>query len=202
MTRRPSWTRRLLAPAIKRGSALARNQDGAVLVEFALLAVPFFALVFAILETSLTFLAQQVLDSALQDATSSIRTGQSQASWSTEQFRRELCGRTFGLFECSASDAGTERLRIKVEPVTDFDTAVGQIGLPVDPTCTEPGAEEAACDWTLAESFDDGRGSDVIIAQAFYKWPTLVNLPWFNLANQAGNNRLLSAVRVFKNEPF
>ena len=58
------------------------------------------------------------------------------------------------------------------------------------------------CQWTLAEDFDDGKGSDVIIAQVFYKWPTLVNLPWFSLANLAGNNRLLSAVRVFKNEPF
>lgn len=202
MRRTPSLTRRLLAPVIRRGGRLARDEDGAVLVEFALLAVPFFALVFAILETSLTFLAQQVLDSALQDATRSIRTGQSQTSWNTEEFRREICGRTFGLFECSASEAGTERLRVKVEPVTDFDTAVAQIGLPVDPTCSEPGAEEDDCDWTLTESFDDGQGNDVIIAQAFYKWPTVVNLPWFNLANQAGNNRLLAAVRVFKNEPF
>lgn len=202
MTVRPSWTRRLLAPAIRRGGTLARNEDGAVLIEFALLAVPFFALIFAILETSITFLAQQVLDSALQDATRSIRTGQSQTSWNTDEFRKEICSRTFGLFDCSESEAGTERLRVKVEPVTDFDTAVAQIGLPVDPTCSEPGAEETACEWTLTESFDDGQGNDVIIAQAFYKWPTLVNLPWFDLANQAGNNRLLSAVRVFKNEPF
>lgn len=179
-----------------------RNEDGAVLVEFALLAVPFFALVFAILETSITFFAQQVLDSALQDATRSIRTGQSQTSWNTDEFRKEICSRTFGLFECSETEAGTERLRVKVEPVTDFSSAVAQIGLPVDPACGELGAEETACEWTLEESFDDGQGSDVIIAQAFYKWPTLINLPWFDLANQAGNNRLLSAVRVFKNEPF
>ena len=64
------------------------SEDGAVLIEFALLAVPFFALIFAILETSITFLAQQVLDSALQDATRSIRTGQSQTSWNTDEFPR------------------------------------------------------------------------------------------------------------------
>ena len=58
------------------------------------------------------------------------------------------------------------------------------------------------CEWSVAEQFDDGSSSSVIVAQAFYKWPTLFNVPWFNLADQAGNNRLLSAVRVFKNEPF
>ena len=33
MTVRPSWTRRLLAPAIRRGGTLARNEDGAVLID-------------------------------------------------------------------------------------------------------------------------------------------------------------------------
>ena len=203
MNKKARWTRRILSPMLRRGAGIGRNEDGAVAIEFALLAVPFFALVFAILETSLTFFAQQVLESALQDATRSIRTGQSQTSWDATEFRKTVCGRTFGLFECSATEASTDRLRIKVEPVGDFDTAIAQIGLPVDPACSEIGADpEDDCAWTLAESFDDGQGSDVVIAQAFYKWPTIVNLPWFSLANQAGDNRLLSAVRVFKNEPF
>lgn len=202
MTKKASWTRRILSPVIRRGGRLARNEDGAVLVEFALLAVPFFALVFAILETSLAFFAQQVLESALQDATRGIRTGQSQTSWDAVEFRRQICKRSYGLLDCSESNPQTDRLIIKVEPVNSFDTAISQIGLPVDPACSEPGASEDECAWTLSESFNDGQGNDVIVAQAFYKWPTVLNLPWFTLANQAGNNRLLSAARVFKNEPF
>lgn len=183
---------------------MARDEDGAVAVEFAILAIPFFTLIFAILETSLTFFAQQILESALQDATRYIRTGQSQTvapAWDTKAFRKAICDGTFGMFECS-SNPDTSRLIVSVKPVTTFGAAATEISKPIDDKCTLTSTNPADCDWQLAEAFDDGKGSDVIIAQAFYKWPTIVNLPWFSLANQAGNNRLLSAVRVFKNEPF
>lgn len=201
MSKQQSWTRRLLAPVIRRGRGIARDEDGAVAVEFAILAIPFFTLIFAILETSITFFAQQILESALQDATRYIRTGQSQTAWDKTAFRKAICDGTFGLFECS-SNPSTSRLIISVKPVTTFGAAATEITKPIDDKCTLTSTDPTDCDWKLAEAFDDGKGSDVIIAQAFYKWPTIVNLPWFSLANQAGDNRLLSAVRVFKNEPF
>ena len=46
----------------------ARNQDGAAAVEFGLVAAPFLALLFAILETALVFLASEVLETATADA--------------------------------------------------------------------------------------------------------------------------------------
>lgn len=207
MTKKRSWARRLLSPAIRRGAGLARDEKGAVAIEFAILAPIFFALVFAIIETSMSFFAQQVLESALQDSTRLIRTGQSQSgkvAWDTTQFRKEICGRSFGFFACSAANPVTDRLWVKVKTLTTFGSAPAEITSPVDSAkCTMTSADPAKdCEWKAAESYDDGIGSSVIIAQAYYKWPTIINLPWFNFANQAGNNRLLSAVRVFKNEPF
>ena len=102
---------------------MAKNEDGAVAVEFGILAIPFFAIVFAIFETSLTFFAQQVLESALQDATRYILTGQSQAQtldWNQAKFRQAVCSRTFGLFSCSGTDATTDQLWVKVAPITKF----------------------------------------------------------------------------------
>lgn len=193
----------MLSPAVRRRHGLARDEDGAVLIEFALLAPIFFAIVFAIIETSLTFFAQQVLESALQDTTRLIRTGQSQSGvpWNVAQFRREVCARSFGFFDCNASVATTDRLWVKVTPINTFGAATANIVNPVDPEC-KVGAPPEDCEWKVAEVYDDGVGSSVIIAQAFYKWPTIINMPWFSLANQAGNDRLLGAVRVFKNEPF
>jgi Flp pilus assembly protein TadG len=204
MNRQRSWARRLLAPAIRRSRSLARDEKGAVAVEFAILAIPFFMLIFAIIETSMTFFAQQILESALQDATRQIRTGQSQTAtpaWNKTEFRKAICDSTFGLFECT-SNPSTDRLRINVVPVTTFDAAATKVAKPIDSKCTAASTNPTDCAWQLAEDFNDGKGSDVIIAQVFYKWPTIINLPWFSLADQAGNNRLLSAVRVFKNEPF
>ena len=202
-SRKQNWARRLLSPAIRRGKQIGGDEQGAVAIEFAILAVPFFTVIFAIIETSMTFFAQQILESALQDATRYVRTGQSAAlDWDIDDFRKSICSSTFGLFECSATEASTDRLLVTLKPVTTFTAATTQIASPIGEDCTPTSTDPSDCDWQLAEAFDDGKGSDVIIAQAFYKWPTIVNLPWFSLANQAGNNRLLSAVRVFKNEPF
>ncbi|RYE60250.1 MAG: pilus assembly protein [Hyphomicrobiales bacterium] len=201
MSKKRSWARRLLSPLVRRGTGLARDENGAVAVEFAILAIPFFAIVFAIIETSMTFFAQQVLESALQDTTRLIRTGQSQTGtpWTSEQFRQQVCDRSFGFFQCTP-----DRLWVKVTPIVAFADARAQMIInPVNPDCTINSPDpETDCNWDVLETYDDGTGSSVIVAQAFYKWPTIVNLPWFSLANQAGNNRLLSAVRVFKNEPF
>lgn len=197
MTIRGNWARRLLGPAIRRAGRLGHDERGATAVEFGLLALPFFVLIFAIVETAMTFFAQQVLESAVQDASRFIRTGQSQVDWDEAAFRQAICDAAYGFIQCGADD----RLWIKVAPAVSFAAAATQIQKPVADECTVL-SDPSACDWSVAESYNDGVGSDVIIAQAFYKWPTFINIPWFNLANQAGGNRLLSAVRVFKNEPF
>lgn len=197
MASRGNWIRRLLRPAISRGRTLGRDDQGAVAIEFGLLAIPFFILIFAIIETAMTFFAQQVLESAVQDASRYIRTGQSQVDWDTAKFRKAICDASYGFIQCN------DRLVISVTPMANFDAAAKAIQKPVSDECTVLVApDDTKCKWTVTEAYNDGKGNDVIIAQAFYKWPTMINLPWFSLANQAGGNRLLSAVRVFKNEPF
>ena len=46
---------------------LVRQQDGAAAVEFGLVAAPFLALVFAIMETAVVFFAGQALETAVAD---------------------------------------------------------------------------------------------------------------------------------------
>jgi Flp pilus assembly protein TadG len=59
---------RLLSPARRGRKLFSRDESGAVVVEFAILALPFFTLIFAILETSIVFLAGQILDASVHDA--------------------------------------------------------------------------------------------------------------------------------------
>ncbi|KKB13166.1 hypothetical protein VE25_03545 [Devosia geojensis] len=177
----------LLLRALGR-SRFARNERGATLVEFALLAVPFFALVGAILETAMVFLASEVLDAAVNDANRLILTGQAQsASFDFDDFRSAVCNHTFGLFNCDA-------IHIRVTPVTDFASASATP--PVETDCTE------TCDWTEPQVFTPGQGSNIMLVQAYYKWPVILNFANFSLATLGDNTRLLAAVRVFRNEPF
>ena len=169
----------------QRARALRRDERGATLIEFALLAVPFFALVGAMLETALVFMASAVLDSGVQDTSRLIRTGQAQeAGFNLSDFRTELCDNLLGLFDCS-------QLRIKVSLITDFASA--STPLPVD---------EDDGTWTLSEDFNAGAGDSIVLVQVYYQWPTLLNLAGFNLATLPNNKRLLGAATVFKNEPF
>src|SRR6185312_8641372 len=79
-----------------------RQQDGAVAVEFSLVAIPFLGLTFAILETALVFFAGQTLETAVTDSARLIMTGQAQdKAWTKDDFKTEVCGRIHGLFDCA-----------------------------------------------------------------------------------------------------
>lgn len=187
MSSRLIFLKRLCAPAIRRGRDLARNDDGVTVIEFALLAPIFFTMIFAILETAMVFFASQVLDSAVEDASRKIRTGEAQtAGFLMADFRALMCESTFGLFDCA-------QIRLSVENIESFAAA----NEPVVQSCTEAG-----CEWTLEERFLPGIGRQVVQVRAFYRWPLIVTLPHFNLKNQPDNYRLIAGTRVFRNEPF
>jgi Flp pilus assembly protein TadG len=188
MSRKSLLLKRLLAPALKRGRALARDERGVTAVEFGILALPFFTLIFAIIETAMMFFAQQVLDSAVEDASRIVRTGQAQTEgFDITAFRNYLCGYTFDLFNCS-------NIIIKVETIASFSAV--STSAPVE-TCNL-----TTCTWSVSSSFDGGVGRNIIQVSAYYRWPLTIVLPYFNLKNQPDNYRLMSAIRVFRNEPF
>lgn len=188
MTQRPTFLRRLISPAVSRGRAFARDDRGVTAIEFGLLALPFFTIIYAILETTMVFFAAQILDSAVEDASRMVKTGQAQSSgYTIDDFRTLMCGYTFNIFDCS-------QIKIKVAKITNFSSTTTSNTVQ---TCTT-----TTCTWTVAEGFSPGVGREVVQVFAYYRWPLLVNLPYFNLKNQPDNYRLLGATRVFRNEPF
>jgi Flp pilus assembly protein TadG len=190
MTKRPTLLRRLISPVVSRGRAFARDDRGVTAIEFGILALPFFTIIFAILETTMVFLAGQVLDSALEDASRMIKTGRAQAitGYNMASFRTLLCDYTFDIFgDCSG-------VRIRVKKLDNF-TSTSTTTSPT--TCTEE-----SCELTLVEDWDPGGGRSVVQVFAYYRWPLLVNLPYFNFKNQPDNYRLIGSSRVFRNEPF
>lgn len=197
MPHRYPWLRLLAAPAIRRGGAFGRDDRAAVAVEFGLLALPFFTIVAAILETALVFFAGQVLESAVHDSSRLIRTGQAQTGatpFTAADYKQAICDGLYGMFDCNS-----ERMLVRVEVLPSFEDIDSALKPPIGTTCaTDP----SACDWSVTPKYEAGVGSNIVIVQAYYKWPTLIDLPWFNLATQAGGDRLLSGIRVFRNEPF
>jgi Flp pilus assembly protein TadG len=193
MARKRSLIGKLLSPARRGRRSFSRDENGAVVIEFAFLAPIFFALVYAILETSITFLAGQILDSAVQDASREVRTGGSEAA-NVTLFRAEICERLYGMFDCAD-------LKIRVETISTFASATVTTPVNNDPNCDDPDTPDDYECWTITEAYSAGASSSIMLVQVFYRWPTLVNLG-VNLGSLPGGGQLLSAVRVFKNEPF
>lgn len=168
---------------------LARDETGVTAIEFGLLAVPFFAIVGAILQTSVVFLASQVLESAVHDASRAIRTGQAQGSGMTlQQFRDDVCSRLYGLFPDCAG------LHVRVNVVTNFQSAT--VAPPMPQPCFAP------CDWTASESWSTGAGKSVVLVQVYYRYPVVVQLGPLGMSNMADGRRLIGSATVFQNEPF
>jgi Flp pilus assembly protein TadG len=196
--KRPLGFGRLALPVLRRGRAFARNEDGVTAIEFAFLAIPFFTIIIAIMQTAVIFLASQILDSAVQDTSRLVRTGRAQ-TLTEESFRNLLCDRLYGMFDCTSGES--ERLRVNVSVVDSFTSA--EIPYPV---ATGEACTPAGCDWVLESGFDPGTGGqaqpDVILVRAYYKWKSVVSFPGFEFGTLPDGSRLMGAARVFMNEPF
>ena len=98
-----------------------------------------------------------------------------------------MCGYTFNLFNCN-------NIVIKVEILSTFAS--------VSTTPTIQNCNLVTCTWQVTDSYNPGVGRSIIQVSAYYRWPLMIVLPYFNLKNQPDNYRLLTAIRVFRNEPF
>lgn len=187
---------------LSRRRSFARDERGVTAIEFGLLALPFFSILGAILETSVVFMAGQVLESAVQDTSRLIRTGQAQtAAVSADAFKTMICDRVFGLIrDCDA-------LHVEVDVVDAFSDV--DVSAPVNWSCAAPApgqtqaeANAACADWTRPESYSLGNGSSIILVQVYYKWPVIVPFGGLGLSNLPDGRRVMGSATVFRNEPF
>ena len=162
-----------------------RQQDGAAAVEFALVAAPFLALTFAILETAFVFFAQQTLEATAADSARLIMTGQAQTGgFSQADFKTAVCARVYGLFDCANG------MTVDVKTYTSF-SAVNN---------TSP-VTNGQLDTANMQYVPGGPGC-IEVVKLYYQWPIYVSMFSDNLSNLNGNKRLLVATSVFRNEPY
>jgi len=160
-----------------------------------MVALPFFLLIFALLEISLRFFAGQVLETAVADASRLIRTGQAQSlGFDLAAFRGQVCNGVSSLMTCDPDGGGVGGFRIDVRTYADFNS----VDLS-DPLTGAPGAE------ILDESsfaFNIGSGGEIVLVRVFYEWPSLISFSGTTFGNLGNGNYLLTATAAFRNEPF
>jgi len=164
-----------------------RGKDGAAAVEFAIVAAPFLALMFAIIETAMVFFAGQTLETAVADSARLIMTGQAQSqSFTQAQFKQQVCARIAGLFDCANG------LLVDVKTYTGFSTV--STAKPID----------SNGNLQTNTTYTPGGPGDIVVVRLMYQWPMYVSLFNFStsMSDLSGNKRLLMATAAFRNEPY
>lgn len=173
----------------RRGEAALRrfhgDADGATAVEFALVAIPFLALLFAIIEVGLLFFADNSLDYATNNAARLIRTGQAQTqNFSAAAFKTTICTQLTPLLACDG-------LQLDVRPIANFAAAADPIPKKKDGTLDPANF-----------SYDMGKAGQIVLVRTYYEWPLILNIFGNSLANLADGKRLISATVALKIEPY
>ena len=163
---------------------LLRQQDGAAAVEFGLVAAPFLAMVFAIVETAIVFFAGQALETAAADSARLIMTGQAQnAGYDQTKFKEAVCGKIYGLFNCAGG------LSVDVKNYPSF------AAVPTAKPITNGNLDNNF-------GYSPGGPGDIVVVRLMYQWPVYVSLLGLNLSDMSGGKRLLMSTVAFRNEPY
>jgi Flp pilus assembly protein TadG len=183
MSAHPPLLRRLIG--FSRRFRFARR--GAMAVEFAMLAFPFFALLCGIIEIGMIYIVATTLEDATNGAARQIRTGQTQAGASPSQtnFAATICGNLSWLGANCATN-----LSVDVRTFTQFSSVAAP--QPVVNGVFTPSAL----------TFNPGGPCDIVVVRSYYQWTLFT--PMMNQALQtiAGGKTLITSAATFRNEPY
>ena len=169
------------------------DKRGSTAMEFAMLAIPFALLIFAILESCISFAGQEVMANAADDVARQLRTGQiAPANATATSINQLICN----------------KLQIMV--------AQNCPGLLVDLRQYATFADAAAAGFKIVNGdivLTQGSGTTTFtvapgpaesknMLRVFYKWPVMTDFLAKQMANLSGGNTLHFASVTWQNEPF
>lgn len=186
---------------------LLRSRDGATAIEFALLAIPYFMIIFAIIETFVAFTAEQLITNATDTVSRKIRTGQitynlgRSTDMTVAQFRTAFCNEISIMISCSASEIATPaKLYLDVETYTSFSA----IPTTIPRTTTDTYSDIN----TSGFQFAPGGPSTINMVRAYYRWQITTDLvrPYITTIHPTNGtvptDFLIIATTAFQNEKY
>jgi len=175
-------------PLLKR---FARTDDGVAAIEFGFLAIPFFYIIMATLETSLVSFAETNLTTSVETAARVIRVGAFGTGDPGEDksalFIQSVCDNAVMVPDCATN------LKVDVRTMTQFAQGAGL------------GSIDACLDSADPANFDvtPGTSSALMLVRVCYRWELVTPFMSQVFSYPAGSGyRTLSSVIAFRNEPY
>lgn len=184
-----------------------RSRDGAAAIEFALLSLPYFLIVIAILETFIAFTGEQVIANATDTFGRAYRTGRitynlGRTTDKTEaQFRQAFCDEIAILIRCSSSEVATpSKLYIDVQNFATFAA--------VPSTVPRVSSDQYADIDTSKFKFNPGGPGTINMLRTYYRWQIMTDLvrPYITTIRPASGGMptdfLIVSSNVYQNERY
>jgi Flp pilus assembly protein TadG len=179
-------------------AALRRDEGGVAALQFALVAAPFLALLFAILETALVFWAGQVLQTAVTDTARDVYTGTFQLAHATstpaqtkQDIKAAICTRVVAMFDCATKLT----IDVKTYPLSS--------GFPT--TLPSPIVVDSNGNRGVDPNFGQYSNpvpNQIVLVRAIVLYPVYVSLLGSGTSNLNGTTRVLMGSAAFQTEPY
>lgn len=167
-------------------AAVCTPREGAAAVEFAMVAAPFFFMIFAVLELGLVFLIDSTLENAVLTASRLVRTGQADTgNISAAQFKTALCAE-MSVFQ---GDCGS-RADVDVRVMPQFTD-----GIPDSPI--RDGVMN-----TDDLQYDKGQPGDLMLVRVWYSQPLVTPFMQQAMSRLDSGAAVISVATAFRNEPY
>jgi hypothetical protein len=174
-------------------NAWLRNNRGSAAVEFALVAIPFFMLLFGIIIIGLYFFTSHALEAGVEGAARKIRTGEAQKGDVTvDAFKRLVCTEAGSYIDCN-------KLRVVLQSAAQWGDITPQ-------PCIDGQGQIASSTGAAGEKISKytGAASQVVLVTLCYQWDLAKSFEFLNLgANADGSGAaIIPAAVAFRTEPF
>jgi Flp pilus assembly protein TadG len=182
--------------ALRLSRRFQKEEDGATAVEFAFVALPFFALLFGIMELAIVFFVNSALVHSTAEAGRLIRVGNFQACGGVDEFKALVCGNMKGMADC------WKNVRIDVVEGDSFKTIALPAIPPVQPRDDTKSGDDAVPQ-TPNGNYSANTAGDTMVVRAVLHYRLALPPLLTRLENPVGSGaRTMVATTAFRNEPF
>ena len=164
--------------------AFLRDESGATAVEFAIIALPFFTFIIAMIDIGAYMFVERAAKAGVGNFARMIRIGQLPDSVTAEDFRQCLCrSESFSFFKC-------DDVQVLMQEVDSW-------GPPPEP----PRDANGDVNFT-GGGFRPGKPDTIYVITVYTKWPRFTPLGSQAGAAQSDGTHLIRARAAFKTEPY
>lgn len=163
-----------------------QRRSGAAAVEFALVAFPFFFLIFAVLQLALLFIVDSMLENATLQTARLVRTGEAvDRTLSRDQFKAELCSH-MSVFAAECP----RRVVVEIRELPQFRSQSLQNSI------ANGALDQASLPYT------NGKPSTLMLVRVWYKQPLVAPTMFQALSRLSTGETVLGVTTAFRSEPY